>query len=194
MKLFNQLKNIVLGSYEMMHLKKDWCGYIGNSLSTFLWAFLINLVSIPVLVYLVPNSNDPAQTLPPEQHIMLMLIMMVVVLAVVFLLSLAHRRHKKFALIYAGITYATFIVSTAIFGAEAIMNMYEKSLYALDAPLLSRGLLMLAAIWMVVVISFVFKSALEIRAAISLLMASVMIFIIIAGQLLLQMTLFPPQV
>ena len=123
-----------------------------------------------------------------------MLIMMVVVLAVVFLLSLAHRRHKKFALIYAGITYATFIVSTAIFGAEAIMNMYEKSLYALDAPLLARGLLMLAAIWMVVVISFVFKSALEIRAAISLLMASVMIFIIIAGQLLLQMTLFPPQV
>lgn len=194
MKLFQQLKNIVLGSYEMMHLKKNWCGYIGNSLSTFLWAFLLNLVSIPVLVYLVPASNDPAQTLPAEQHIMLMLMMQVAVLVVLFLMALAHRRHKKFALIYAGITYATFIVSTAIYGAEIIMNMYEQSLYAQGAPLLARGLLMLAAIWMVVVISFVFKTALEIRVAMSLLMASAMIFIIVAGQLLLQMVLFPPQV
>ena len=190
MKLYQQLKNIIVGSYEMMHLKKDWCGYIGNTMSTFLWALLLNLVSIPVAVYLVPASNDPAQTLPADQHLMLEVMMLFAVMALVFLMALAHRRHKKFALIYAGITYVSFIVAVVIFGAEAIMNIYEQSLYAQDAPLLARGLLMLAVIWMVVAISFVFKTALEIRAAMSLLMASVLIFVIIAGQLLLQMTLF----
>ena len=188
--LIQQITNIVKGGYQILNLKSDWCTHIGNTTTAFLWALLLNLVTIPLSVYVFPETADPVHQLPNFDQLALGLLMNVIMLVVVFLLALAHRRRHKFALIYAGATYVMFIITSVLWGVEALMTIYEHSLYAQDAPLLARGVLMLTVIWMVVAISFVFKTALEIRAAISLLMACILLFALVVGQQFLQLTLF----
>lgn len=184
------LASIVKGSYAMMHLKKGWCDHIGNTKTAFFWALLFNIVAVPLSVYVLPQANTPEAALTTVDQLLLKGVMIPLVALVVLVLAAAHRRHHKFALIYAGITYVGFVIALVLWGVEAVMNLYHHSLYAQDAPMLAHGLLVGAVLWTVVVIAFVFKTALEIRAAMSLLMASVLLFVLIAGQLLLQMTLF----
>ena len=190
MQLITDFKNIAIGSYKILQLQKEWCAYIGNSFKTFLIALSINLLAIPIWIFLVPDVAKNTSNLMPTQQAIIEVVLQVILVLSVYLMALAHRRQKKFALIYAGQTYATLLITVILFAVEGFMRIYEGSLYALDAPLFARGVLMLAAIWVVVAMSFVFKSALKINAAISLLMASVLLFILIAGELLLHMLLF----
>ena len=100
-KLHFHLKGILKGSYAMMHLKDHWCDHIGNTRATFLWALLINLVAVPLSVYMGPSTGDPMQSLPATDQLLLEGLMIPIVLLTVLLLTVAHRRHKKFSLIYA---------------------------------------------------------------------------------------------
>lgn len=184
------IAGIAKGSYAMMHLKKGWCDHIGNTRAAFFWALLFNIIAVPLSLVVAPPANDVEAALPTADQLLLEGVMVPVVALTVLALAAAHRRHHKFALIYAGITYVGFIIAIVLWGVEAIMNLYDHSLYAQDAPMLAHALLVGAVLWMIMVIAFVFKTALEISAAISLLMASVLLFVLIAGQLLLQMALF----
>jgi len=184
------LKGIIKGSYAMMHFKKGWCDHIGNSRVAFSWALLFNVLAVPLSVYVLPSANVPEEALTTVDQLLLKGVMIPLVALVVLALAACHRRHHKFALIYAGITYVGFVIALVLWGVEAVMNLYNHSLYAQDAPMLAYSLLVGAVLWMIMVIAFVFKTALEIGAAMSLLMASVLLFVLIAGQLLLQMTLF----
>lgn len=189
-KAFKHLKGIAHGSYAMLHLRSHWCEHIGNTKMAFFVALLVNILAVPLSVFVSPSQGDPMQSLAPVDQLMLQGLMVPVVLITVLILTVMHRRHKKFPLVYAGVTYVGFVISMVLFGVDAIMGLYDHSLYAQNAPMLAHVLLAGALLWMVIVTSFIFKTALEISAAISLLMSSVLLFVLIAGQLLLQMALF----
>lgn len=178
--------NIYRGVKDMLLLKPSWCVHIGNTRVAFMLALVVNILAVPASAWFaIENAaaNGGAQVaLRFHDHLIIELLMLGVTLITIFLLTLCRWRMHRFAVVYAGVTYSGLVIAAVLLAVQGIMLLYGQSLYGQNAPLMAHSLLLGAIVWMTILTSFVFKTALEVGVAASVMMTAVLFFVILAGR------------
>ena len=186
---FYHSHNIFRGVRDMLLLRPSWCEHIGNTRVAFMLALFVNIAAVPAGAWFAlqgTRADGAKLALGLPEQLMIELLMLAVTLLVIFLLTLCRWRMHKFAVVYAGVTYSGLVITAVLFAVHGVMLLYSQSLYGQNAPLLAHSLLLGAIVWMLILTSFVFKTALKVGAASSVVMTAVLFFVIIAGRNILQ--------
>lgn len=185
-KGLNHGGSIFKGVWDMLHLRPSWCGHIGNTRTAFLLALLVNIAAVPVGAWFISKTSPEGGQLSSYDQLFIEALMLVVTLLVIFGLTLCRFRWQKFAVIYAGVTYSGVVITAVLAFVQLVMMLYGQSLYGQNVPMLAHSLLVGALVWMVILTSFVFKTALKVGAASSVIMTAILLFVLITGRNILE--------
>lgn len=178
-------KEIMTAIWCMLRLCPSWCTKLGTKAPTFYIALVVNILMLPISAWFSMSAAQAAPLLFNEQLIIEALLLGAMT-ALLFLFSVLRKRVKRFYVVYAGVTYSTVVVGLVLAAVQALLVLYGSSLYGQNAPMLAHILLIASLVWMVVLISFIFKAGLEVGAASSVIMTSFLLFILITGRQLLE--------
>lgn len=170
----------------MFLLRSSWCDHIGNTTLAFLTALVINLISVPISAWFYWQSAQD-MGFSYEGQLLIEAVMLVAILLLVYLMALCRLRVQQFPVIYAGITYSGLMIALILLVVEGGLSVYDASLYGQSVPMLAHALLLAALLWMLLLTSFVFKTALKIGAAASVMMTAMLFFVAISGRYILGM-------
>ena len=185
---FYHIGHISRGVFHMFLLRTSWCDDIGNSRAAFLFALILNMLAVPLgawFSFFDPKNAD----LTLQARLIIEAIVLMVTLISIFLMALCRGRMHKFPIVYAGVTYSGMMIALILAAVQGLGLLYDQSLYGQTAPNLAHGpahlLLVGAVVWMIVLTSFVFKTALKIGVAASVMMTAILFFILTSGRYIL---------